>query len=199
MLLKKLNNRGLTTIEVLVCFVLIVIMTISMYDVISSYNERRILEGYKLKVTNYKNLLTKEIQDDLILKELIGANSERQVDSSMVTYTVSMYFNDGSSKQLVVKQQLAQSSYHPAGSPSVNDEFMILYGEPNDLVEYQLPDLGSYEEEGRTIQNLSINNVLIDIKNDNTLSIYIGFYHPELGTHYAIDIVAPINFSFEAI
>ena len=45
-----------------------------------------------------------------------------------------------------------------------------------------------------TAKDLSINNVLIGISEENVLSIYIGFYHPELGTRYAINIVAPINY-----
>ena len=35
---------------------------------------------------------------------------------------------------------------------------------------------------------------LINIEDDNILSIYIGFYHPELMTRYGINIVCPIDF-----
>ena len=45
MINKKLNNKGITTIEVLLCFVIIVMISVSMYNTVSIYNDKRILEG----------------------------------------------------------------------------------------------------------------------------------------------------------
>ena len=209
----RLNRKGITTIEILICFVIVVIITISMYSVVSAYNEKRLLENYKEQITSYKNILTKEIQDDLIKVGLTAARYSREVVNATGTsipvknvYTVDMDLRDGTKRRLVVEQTLTKSSYHPSGyangSTSVNDEFMILYGAHNSdsdkLVEYALPDLGSYqvEETGAIAQDLSINNVLINIYDEKVLSIYIGFYHPELGTRYAIDLIGLIDFSF---
>ena len=77
---------------------------------------------------------------------------------------------------------------------------MIKYGPPNDLIEYPLPNIGEEDIEQSNgtktkAMDLSINNIIINKDQDNVLSIYIGFYHPELGTRYGIDIVAPINYS----
>jgi len=55
----KLNNKGITTIEILICFVLVVIITVSMYTIISTFNEKKIIEGYKEEITTYKNTLTR--------------------------------------------------------------------------------------------------------------------------------------------
>jgi len=46
---------------------------------------------------------------------------------------------------------------------------------------------------GEKVLDLRINNVDIN-KDNNILTIYIGFYHPDLGTRYGIDIVCPINY-----
>ena len=62
--MKKINNKGITTIEVIVCFVLVVMITIVMYSTITGFNERRLVEGYKSKIYTYKNVLTKEIQEE---------------------------------------------------------------------------------------------------------------------------------------
>lgn len=216
--MKQLNNRGVTTIEVLMCFVIVVIITVSMYSTISYYNERRILEGYKQKVIEYKNIVTSDIQTDLIRIGLVDVKIDRNIDTAnaKTTYTVDMTMKDSSQRRLIVEQTLTYSDYHPKGSMNVDDAFKIMYGNPIDMegdnsysqmIDYGFPKLGSYEPQyknsdghmvptGHIAQDLSINNVIIEIVNDRALSIYIGFYHPELGTRYAIDIVSPIDFIF---
>ena len=206
--MKKLNNKGITTIEVLICFILVVIITVSMYATVSSFNEKKIIEGYKEEVYDYKNILTKDIKDDLIKIGLVHAKYEKTVEGSKVTHTVTMNLKDGTDRKLVVEQLLAYSSYHIGGSTTEDDYFMIKYGLPDDLIEYPLPELGysgynsslskicdpDTENNCRKVQDLSVNNVLINITDDNVLSIYIGFYHPELATRYGINIVCPIDY-----
>ena len=208
----KLNNKGITTIEVLICFVLIVIITVAMYATISNFNEKKVLEGYKEQILNYKNLLTKDIQDDLIKIGLTHSRYERKSENGKTITTIYFDLKDGSERQLVVEQQLAASPYHPNGSIMNDDYFMIKYGKPGDLIERPLPDVGHYGYDGyakaacdadkpdreyscRIVKDLSINNVLIDITDDVVLSIYIGFYHPEFATKYAINIVCPIDYT----
>ena len=194
--MRRLNNKGVTTIEILICFIIVVIITVSMYAVVSSYNQKRIIEGYKEKLTSYKNILTKDMQDDFVMIGVTGAVYKRETSGAKVTYTVDIDLRDGTKRKLIVEQTLGKSSYHPAGTPNTSDAFMIKYGSPTDLIEYELPDLGSYKEGSYTIQDLSINNVLIQVLDEKVLSIYIGFYHPELGTRYAINVTTPINFVF---
>lgn len=197
--MKKLNNKGITTIEVIICFVLIVIITMSMYSSISYFNEKRIIENYKEKIYNYKDLLTKDIQDDFIKIGLTHADYKRATDGNITRYTVTCTMKDGTNRQLIVEQTLGKSSYHLAGLDT-DDYFMIKYGKKNGnetnykYEEYPIPELGSSQQNGHTIQDLSINNILINIDDDNILSIYIGFYHPELSTRYGVNIVAPIDY-----
>ncbi len=202
--MKKINNKGITTIEVIVCFVLVVMITIVMYSTITGFNERRLVEGYKSKIYTYKNVLTKEIQDDFIKIGLNHATTYKKSQHGTATYTVDCTLQDGTKRRLVIDQFLTKSDYHIGGTlDSREDYFMIKYGVPGDMIEYPIPDLGEskFEVENAsgnkvetTAKDLSINNVLIGISKENVLSIYIGFYHPELGTRYAINIVAPINY-----
>ncbi len=195
--MKRLNNKGMTIIEVLISFVLIMMITASMYSSVSSFNQKRMIEEYKEQILTYKNVLTKEIQDDFIKIGLAHANYDRTITGDMITHTLNCDLKDGTQRQLIVSQRLAYSTYHIAGSHTSDDYFMIQYGKPTDLIEYDIPDLGSSKNEyNHVVKDLSINNVLIDITEDNVLSIYIGFYHPELTTRYAIEIIAPINFIF---
>lgn len=212
--MKKLNNKGITIIEVLVCFVLVVIIAMSLFSTISAYNDKRMAENYKTRIYSYKNILTKDIQDDFITIGLTHATYKRTVDSTTkkVTHQVDCNLSDGTRRRLIVSQRFTQSASHPDGNPTLDDEFKIQYGNPDrEITDYELPDLGSsyvkINDAGKPVscktksdecheqKDLSINNILIEITNDNVLSIYIGFYHPELSTRYGINIVAPMDFT----
>ncbi len=189
----RLNNKGMTIVEILVCFVLVSLITVSIYSAISSFNTKRNIESYKEKINTYKNTLTKLIQDDLIKNGLISAKYIPPVmdADNIETYTVQMTFRDGSTKSLIVKRRLAQDFDLEAEDVLIDDYFMIQY----DDIEYPIPDLGEYQNDlGETVKDLRINNIDIDASS-NVLSIYIGFYHPDLSTRYGISIVCPINYS----
>ena len=220
----KLNNKGITTIEVIVCFVLIVLIASSMYSTISSFNKKRIAEDYRSQVLTYKHLLTKDIQDDFIKIGITHASYDKKVTNNgyTVKYTLNAELKDGTDRELIVERTVALSTYHLDGAPNQNDNFIIKYGPKNKSLKYPLPELGEtpgYKSQttggkveikkdarGNPIKysltdpnrimakDLSINNIYINIDDGNVLSFYIGLYHPELGTRYGINITAPINF-----
>ena len=193
--MSSLNQKGITTIEVLLCFVLVVIMTVSMYSAISSFNEKRMLEGYKEQIYTYKNLVTKDIQDDFIKIGLTHATYNKTNAGATTIHTLDCDLKDGTKRRLVIKQTIAISATHMGGSTEVDDDFLISYGSDSDMIDYPLPNLGSYKNDyNHTVQNLSINNVIIKIDDENVLSIQIGFHHPDLSTRYGIYIVCPINY-----
>lgn len=194
--MKRLNNKGITTIEVLISFVIVSIITASLYTTITNYNQKRLIEGYKSKIYTYKNTLTKEIQDDFIKKGLTHASYEKKHVGSSIVHTVNCDLRDGTKRELIITQRFTESTYHN-GDPSVDVYFMIQYGdrEAGNLLDYPIPNVGeSLSKNGKTVYDLSINNVLINIEDENVLSIYIGFYHPELMTRYGINIICPIDF-----
>lgn len=207
--MKKLNNKGITTIEVIICFILVVTITTSMYSTVSAFNQKRIIEQYKEEIYTYKNLLTKEIQNDFIKNGVTHASYKETVTENgyRTTYTINCNMRDGTKRRLVVIQRPGKSDYHTDGNPAASDYYMIKYGTPDDMIDYPIPKLGSFvlpkvesdnpdeRESERTIQDLSINNIWMSISEDNNvLNIYIGFYHPELGTRYGIQIIAPIDY-----
>ena len=194
--MKRLNNKGITTIEVIISFVITVIITTSLYTTVSNYNQKRLIENYRSKIYTYKNTLTKEIQDDFIKIGLTHASYEKKHVGPSIIHTVNCDLRDGTKRKLIVTQTFTESTYHK-GSTTDDDFFLIQYGneEAGDLLDYPLPNVGeSITEHGKIAYDLSINNVLINIEDDNVLSIYIGFYHPELMTRYGINIICPIDF-----
>lgn len=214
-MIKKLNNKGMTAVEILVCFVLVVIISVSMYTTISSYQNKQQIEAFKEKIFTYKNLLTKEINDDLIKDGLVSAkiiNYITDPDTGDASATVEMNMRNGDKKCLKVTSKKAYDYFYDPNSKVVrggetltlgeilpededkDDEFMIAYGFCGNETEYPIPDLGSsLNPNYKKIYDLRINSVDVGIKN-TLLNIYVGFYHPDLGTRYGIDIICPINF-----
>lgn len=215
----KLNNKGLTAVEILVSFILMTIIVVSMYSTVITYKNRQNIESDKDKIVAYKNLLTKEIQDDLVKKGLVDAKINDSTSSNTDTkkyYEVWLTFRDGSKKVLRVNVSYARDFGECVDSTEaycLNDKDDILeisYGTDggDDYTTYKLPDLGygyngnnvatnttlcSGGVEGCKIYDFRINNVIINTDN-SIFSFYVGFYHPDLGTRYGIDIICPINY-----
>ena len=80
-IMKKLNNKGITTIEVIICFVLVVIISVSMFSTVSSFSEKRTVERNKEEINNYKEIVTKEIQDDFIKIGLMNVSYKLHLKS----------------------------------------------------------------------------------------------------------------------
>lgn len=213
--MKKLNNKGMTAVEILVCFVLVVIISVSMYTTVSSYQNKQQIEAFKEKIFTYKNLLTKEINDDLIKDGLVTAKITNYLvdpDSGDADAIIEMNMRNGDKKCLKITSKKAYDYFYdpsemvstdeghkPMGeilpvSEDKDDEFLISYGFCGNETEYPIPDLGSSKNpNGKKIYDLRINNVEVEVEK-SLLSVYVGFYHPDLGTRYGIDIVCPVNF-----
>lgn len=189
-----LNNKGMTLIEILITFVLIGIISASLFNTVSNFNQKQNVESYKEKILTYKNTLTKIIQDDLIINGLVKADSKHQKDDMMDIFTVTLKFRNGNEKELVIKRSLSAGYDEIAESDCAsygNDYFLITY----DNIEYPLPNLG--EGKSKSCKNQTVYDLrllTVDITtNNNILSIYIGLYHPEMEKVLPINIICPIN------
>ena len=223
----RLNNKGMTTIEILVSFILVAILSATMYTTVSNYNTKRKIESDKLEINTYKNLLTKQIQDDLIKIGLVGATKLELTDGNVDYFAADLLLADNSKRRIIITRQLAddylvvlESGQTVNDLRKCNDEFGVYYGEikrdPSDdvydlnnntikrtdkLESIPLPDLGyGMNHSGLSginqykVMDFRIQNVRISTDN-NTFSLFLGFYHIDEGSKYAINIVCPINYS----
>lgn len=203
--MKKLNNKGMTSVEVLMSFIVVVMITVSMYSVVSAYQNKQQIESFKEKVMTYKNLLTKEINDDLIKKGLIAVKVQENILDKVevggethvkkMEYVIEFTLRNGQQKKLIItSSKAAENGSGVSGEYDLDDEFIIAYGDTGNEMEYPLPDLGSTtNENGKRIYDLRINMVEISTK-DSIFSLTVGFIHPELESKYNISIVCPISF-----
>ena len=197
--MKKLNNKGMTSIEVLLSFIVVVMLSVSMYTTISAYQNKQNIESFKEKIMTYKNLLTKEINDDLIKKGLIAVNVEVQEPNEAnpnrtgTDYIITFTLKNGQQKRM--KIHVVKAGENAAGvAVDANDSFIISYGDINKEMEYPIPNLGSTKNaNGKIVYDLRINTVEIST-DDGIFSVMVGFTHPDLTNRYNIRIVCPINF-----
>ena len=104
----KLNNKGVTIVEILVCFLLVSFITTSLYTTVSSFNNKRGIESVRADLLQYRNDIDKLIEDDLIHKGLIDAKITTPINTDAVTkYNIELFFRDGSKKVLIISSQRA--------------------------------------------------------------------------------------------
>lgn len=96
--MKRLNNKGFTIVEVIVCFVLMMIIVTSMLEVAMSYRTTAQNKEITERLISYKNLLTKDIQKDILEK---GLTSMERCTSSEGR-CVKLRFSDGTNKDFIL-------------------------------------------------------------------------------------------------
>ena len=188
--MKRLNKKGMTTVEILVSFVIVAVISSTIYTTVSNYATRREIESYKLELNTYKNLLTKEIQDDLIKKGLLNVSKEENLTSNTDEFKIRFTLKNGDQKYLEIKRRLTDDVLETAPSRNYDDYFSVKYNH----VEYPIPDFGfSYNKAGKMVKDLRLTNVIVKTEN-NVFSLFLGFQHQRLSTKYGINIVCPINY-----
>lgn len=94
----KLNNKGFTIVEVIVCFVLLMIIVTAMLKVAMSYRTTAQNKEITEQLVTYKNLLTKDVEKDILERGL--ASMERCTSSE--GRCVRLRFVDGTNKDFIL-------------------------------------------------------------------------------------------------
>ena len=75
-----LNNKGMTVVELLASFIIVALIMTTLYATMNNFSDKRVEESAKESIYTYKNLLTKEIYDDIIKKGLIAVDTSKATD-----------------------------------------------------------------------------------------------------------------------
>ena len=190
--MKKLNNKGMTIVEILITFVIIASITVSLYASIASLKNKEEIVSYKEGITTYKNLLTREIQNDIIMKKLKTTKNE-------TSNHITLVFRNGEEKDLSFTKSDLTIPKNPRlcrseSNGEINNKETIKYGDHT----YPLPVLGSDNiiigDGCKNINKLRITGGgFSTTATSGVLIISISLYHPDLGSKYSIKITAPIN------
>ena len=184
--MKKLNNHGLTAIEVIICFSITAVIVISLFKTINNYNEKQYIESNKNQIKTYENTITKSIQDDVLrnggvfqlLESNITNNYDAAYDNGKIV--VQFQFTNQKTAMLTIKFNTDDSS---------NDEEYILYETYN-------RDENTKEKFSlRDIHGVQFNEQRIDYDEDGgLLNIYVGIIDIDLGDKYSVlDLTLPLT------
>ena len=69
----KINNKGLTLVELIIAFVILVMFLFGMLEIVLSIKSKASDELFSRDMVTFKDTLIKTIEDDLIKKELVDA------------------------------------------------------------------------------------------------------------------------------
>ena len=199
--MKKLNEKGISVIEVILTFALIMVIISGILTVIMNYKQKAQAELKRLELVNYKDTLTKEIQTDIIDRGIYEINQGglclEQAD--LYNSCINIVFKDGIEKILAVSK-LDDSNLENL-EKLLNNKY-IKYGD----TKYPIEDkIASKIPEGRSIkdfQNIYINgdsiltsdSVILDSGLTTKIySIDIYMEHIDYDDDFGIHIVATDN------
>lgn len=205
----KLNNKGMTSIEILICFIIVAAITVSLFDVVSTYKTKQQVESNKSIVLKYKNSLTKIINDDVIKYKLSSiSNLSQDSDEEKTTYSVTLYFEKNmltgggcrGNYQAIGCNKILQITKYSKSSDTLNSKVdNIVYPEiVNGSVRnstYTLPDVGGgfVEDSDDIVKDIRFSDIRIENVIDNAV-LDITIFHHELSNYYHIQVIAPTNY-----
>lgn len=172
----KLNNKGISIIEIVLTFALIMAMVIGMLTIVFNYREKASVSLEKLEMDTFKNTLTKEIQDDILTKGLKEINEGGEcVTNTELNSCVNLVFLDDTQKAFGV------SKVDSSSRESVENKFLYYDG-----LKYRLEDpIPTTIPEGREVGDFQS----IKIQDENILSTdSIFLENGTLVSFYAIDV-----------
>lgn len=211
--MKKLNNKGLTAIEILVCFAIISVIVISMFNIINNYKEKKDLESYKLDITTYKNTVTKTIYDDIIKNNGVISATIKQEDGDTIDnpteaymqntfkYEITLEYVNNKKSIIVIDNKSRCFTYkRENGKKVVDQKNQECTPEISDNIDYENSEyyISFTDSEIVTdrfdlpkIYQLKYNDIKADEIN-GVFHIKIGLWHSDFGTKYdVLNIITP--------
>ena len=115
----NLNKKGITSVELLVCFIIISTIVVSMYNLILNYRNREQIEEINNEVIAFSNNLQQVIQSDFVMGHLVN---------------VSNVSNDGYSATFTFDSYTTTFKIDP-------DRGVISYGRSGEVIDYEIPGI----------------------------------------------------------
>ncbi len=179
-----MNEKGFSIIELLICFVLVSIISVSMFQVVLEYQDRQQVEQTKAKILTYKNTLTKKIMDKVIHKGVWSASTS-PLNSNIIILSLCQSLDCYESDYVgeTVKLEIDKNNANP--SIKYYDSDYLPGVKPNEV--YELPDGfiigdGPYLSFDNRDENNKLLLINIPIENENS-----DFNNED----YSIKIIAP--------
>ena len=197
--MKKLNEKGMSVIEVVLTFALIMTIVASILALIMNYRNKMQTNLTYLDLSAYKNTITKEIQDDIMRLGIADINHGGECTSSEYSGQFSacsnIVFKTG------VEKILAVSKIDITDRNSVLNKY-IRYGDTKYPIEDTLPNTIPAGRQPGEFQSLFVSDsdflsvdstILADGTEIKIYSIDIYIEHIDFDDDFGIHIVATNN------
>lgn len=167
----RLNNKGITSVELLVCFIIVSTVVVSMYNLILNYRNREQIEEVNNEVVAFSNNLQEVIQSDLVMGHLVSV-SNVSVDG----YSATLTFD-------------SPNNYTTTITIKPN-EGVISYGKSGDVIDYEIPGIADLMlSPDSSIEYIPATN--------GYLKITIILTHPNFTDEtYSFMINCPVNYAY---
>ena len=167
----RLNNKGITSVELLVCFIIVSTIVVSMYNLILNYRNREQIEDVNNEVVAFSNNLQEVIQSDLVMGHLVSV-SNVSVDG----YSATLTFD-------------SPNNYTTTITIKPN-EGVISYGKSGDVIDYEIPGIADLMlSPDSSIEYIPATN--------GYLKITIILTHPNFTDEtYSFMINCPVNYAY---
>lgn len=117
-----LNKKGITSVELLVCFIIVSTIVVSMYNLILNYRNREQIEEVNNEVVSFANSLQEVIQSDFVMGHLVNVSNVSN-DGYSATFT----FDTPNSYTTTIKID--------------PDRGVISYGRSGEVIDYEIPGI----------------------------------------------------------
>ena len=166
-----LNKKGITSVELLVCFIIVSAIIVSMYNLILNYRNREQIEEINNEVISFSNNLQEVIQSDLVMGHLVSV-SNVSVDG----YSATLTFD-------------SPNNYTTTITIKPN-EGVISYGKSGDVIDYEIPGIADLMlSPDSSIEYIPATN--------GYLKITIILTHPNFTDEtYSFMINCPVNYVY---
>ena len=117
-----LNKKGITSVELLVCFIIVSTIVVSMYNLILNYRNREQIEEVNNEVVSFANSLQEVIQSDFVMGHLVDVSNVSN-DGYSATFT----FDTPNSYTTTIKIDPNRG--------------VISYGRSGEVIDYEIPGI----------------------------------------------------------
>lgn len=196
--MKKLNNKGLSVIELLVCFVIVAVIAISLLNVIMNYTADQQTEYIKNLIRTYSDQVTKVIEDDIISHTLSSVDVDRSEDNEL-KLTLHFKYDLVTGVKTKDLKIVAKENENYIEYPDIVKNGDSYTTQP---VRYKLPSTTKiYTAKDEELTQNEVKND-IHFKNlpeeeefieNDVFYLKIPIEHSELNSTYAITIVCPVT------
>ena len=166
-----LNKKGMTSVELLVSFIIVSTIVVSMYTLILNYHNREQIGEVDNEVTTYANNIQEVIQSDLIMGHLVNVTSV-----SSDGYSAVLSFDNPTNYTTTLRI-----------NPNTG---VISYGKDGDVIDYEIPAIADLMLAPESkIEYIPATN--------GYLKITIVLTHPNFeGGTYSFMINCPVNYVY---